>query len=80
MIYLSHYLNDQTPLYGGVEEITISKSTSINDGNTANTLHISIPNHAGTHIDVPKHFFNEGKSLSDYPASFWFFQKHNSLM
>ena len=75
MIYLSHYLNDQTPLYGGVKEITISKSTSINDGNTANTLHISIPNHAGTHIDVPKHFFNEGKSLSDYPATFWYFQK-----
>jgi len=48
--------------------------------NTANTLDISICNHAGTHIDVPKHFFNSGKSLSDYPASFWFFQKHNSLM
>ena len=38
-------------------------------------MHISMPNHAGTHLDVPKHFFNDGKTLSDYPASFWFFQK-----
>jgi len=75
LIYLNHSINNHTPLYGGVKEIIISKSTSINDGDTANTITISIPNHAGTHIDVPKHFFNDGKTLSDYPASSWFFQK-----
>ena len=75
MIYLSHQINNRTPLYGGVKGITISKSTSIREGDTANSMHLSMPNHAGTHIDLPKHFFNDGKTLSDYPASFWFFQK-----
>ena len=75
MIYLNHPLNNDTPLYGGVKEIKIIKSTSISEGDTANSIHFSMPNHVGTHIDVPKHFFDNGKTLSDYPASFWFFQK-----
>ena len=58
-----------------MKEIKIIKSTSISEGDTANSMHLSMPNHAGTHIDVPKHFFDNGKTLSDYPASFWFFQK-----
>ena len=32
-------------------------------------------NHIGTHIDFPNHFSNEGKKSSDYPPSFWVFNK-----
>jgi len=75
MIYLSHHLNEKTPLYGGENKIVIKKDNIIDKGKTANTLHISMPNHSGTHVDVPRHFFNDGNTLSDYPASFWVFQK-----
>ena len=32
-----------------------------------------MPNHTGTHVDVPKHFVNNGKSLTEYDPSFWIF-------
>lgn len=30
-----------------------------------------MPNHIGTHIDFPRHFAKNGKSLSDYSPEFW---------
>ncbi len=72
-IYLSHPLSNDTPLYGGVKKIKISLGSSIQAGDTANTLNLSLPNHSGTHIDVPYHFFEDGKKLTDYDASFWIF-------
>lgn len=30
-------------------------------------------NHIGTHIDFPKHFCNNGKSLNNYNDDFWLF-------
>mgnify|MGYP004001460503 CR=1 FL=1 len=72
-IYLSHPFSNDTPLYGGVKNIKISQASSIQAGDTANTLNLSFPNHSGTHIDVPYHFFEDGKKLTDYDASFWIF-------
>jgi arylformamidase len=72
-IYLSHPLSNDTPLYGGASDIKISKKSAIHDGDTANSLNLSFPNHSGTHIDVPYHFFDDGKKLTDYVASFWIF-------
>lgn len=75
-IYLSYFLNERTPAYGGAEGLVILENTgSIDKGNTANQLRISIPNHIGTHIDFPFHFSNSGKKCLDYPASFWLFNK-----
>jgi|APSaa5957512535_1039671.scaffolds.fasta_scaffold92591_2 arylformamidase len=72
-IYMSHPLFNDTPLYGGATDINISQADSIQAGATANTLNLSLPNHAGTHIDVPYHFFEDGNKLTDYGASFWIF-------
>ena len=74
--FLSYFLNDQTPAYGGAKGlVTLETTGSIDKGNTANQLRISIPNHIGTHIDFPFHFSNSGKKCVDYPASFWVFNK-----
>ena len=74
-VYLSHFINVSTPLYGGVSgKIKINQDSSIAHGDTANTLHLSLPNHVGTHIDFPYHFHRNGKKLNDYPASFWIFE------
>lgn len=74
--FLSHFINNDTPVYGGYEnQIEISKKSSIEDGDTANSLNIVFNNHVGTHIDFPFHFSNTGKKSSDYDASFWVFNK-----
>ena len=73
VVYLSHFLSGETPLYGGEKSIQVINKTSIKHGDTANTLNLVLPNHAGTHVDVPYHFFTEGKKLSDFDASFWVF-------
>lgn len=74
--YLSYFIDNNTPVYGGCEnEIQISQKSSISNGDTSNSLNIVINNHVGTHIDFPFHFSNNGKKSSDYDASFWIFNK-----
>ena len=72
---LSHPLDKNTPLYGGERSIEIIQKSAINNGDNANTLQLSFPNHAGTHIDVPFHFYSKGKKLTDYEPSHWIFNK-----
>jgi len=75
-IFLSYFLEESTPVYGGIPDtISFSTTSSISQGDTANSLKISLPNHAGTHLDFPFHFNNNGKSSSDYSAGFWIFNR-----
>ena len=75
-VYLSHFIDSETPVYGGARgEIIIEQIRSIDKGDTSNNLHFTFPAHIGTHIDFPSHFSNEGKKSNDYPPSFWIFHK-----
>lgn len=75
-IYLSYFIENNTPVYGGKEgTIHIEQSRSINKGDTTNELKISMPNHIGTHIDFPFHFSDKGKKSNDYPADYWISNK-----
>lgn len=74
-IYLSHFISDSTPLYGGANNIEIKKDKSISKNDSANTHLLSFPNHTGTHIDFPYHFSENGKTINDYNAEFWIFEK-----
>jgi arylformamidase len=74
-IFLSHNISSTTPLYGGEKTISFKTLSSIVSGDSANTLNITLPNHSGTHVDVPYHFFDDGKKITDYPASFWCFER-----
>jgi len=71
--YLSFYINNQTPIYGGEEIIKISQRGSILNGDNSNSKLLLLPNHTGTHIDFPNHFSEKGKTLNDYPSDFWIF-------
>lgn len=76
IIFLSHPLTEKTPSYGNRDKFIISKVSDISKGATANTSEwIFTNNHIGTHIDVPYHFDNEGKKISDYNANDWIFTK-----
>jgi arylformamidase len=75
-IYLSHFIDTNTPLYGGEKEkIKIKSIRSIDKGDTSNNLYFEFPGHIGTHIDFPFHFSNSGKKCNDYPPAFWIFNK-----
>lgn len=71
--YLSHFISPYTPLYGGATGINIKPDKQIHKGDSCNTLHCSFPNHISTHVDFPRHFSDEGKSLEDYQPEDWVF-------
>lgn len=73
-IYLSHLLDESTPVYGGGTSLKISKTSAIKEGATANSMNLAFPNHIGTHLDFPYHFFEEGNPAEAYDASFWHFE------
>lgn len=75
ILYLSHFLSENTPGYGGKKDVTIEKNSCLCSGDSSNSLKITLKNHVGTHIDLPRHFDKEGKALSSYSANFWFFSK-----
>jgi len=73
--YLSHYLSEKTPLYGNGKEIYFVPDKEIERGDSCNTTNLSFPNHSGTHIDFPYHFNPDGKTLNDFPVSYWQFDQ-----
>lgn len=74
-VRLSHELDEWTPAYGGGRGLEVVRSTSIAKGDTANTLLLTLPNHLGTHVDTPAHFFEDGAGLSDYQPDDWLFTR-----
>jgi kynurenine formamidase len=65
-ILLSYILSEKTPLYPGTPRLSLRHIRQIREKDTCNTAWISLSNHAGTHIDAPKHFWERGLSISDY--------------
>lgn len=74
-IPLSHWLNSDTPSYGNQGGFKRNSISSIKEGRTANSERWSFNNHIGTHIDFPKHFFENGESSSDFQNPFFIFNK-----
>lgn len=74
LAYLSHFLDEHTPLYGGAKGVSIIPDRDISNGDTANTKLVTLHNHSGTHIDFPNHFFVDGKKSNHYQANFWVFE------
>jgi len=73
ILLLSHILDEKTPTYGNRDKLSIESISAIFEGASANSSRwIFSSNHLGTHIDIPYHFFENGKTLTDYPNSFWF--------
>lgn len=72
-IYLSYVLNSETPVYANGQSLKIEKVKEIRKGDSCNTSFWRFPNHIGTHVDFPRHFDSEGKSMDIYSADFWVF-------
>ncbi len=74
--YLSHPLSPETPSYGNRDKVILDPKSSINNGDSSNTTDFRLTNnHIGTHIDVPKHFYKNGSTLTDVSPKDWLFSK-----
>lgn len=71
MIYLSHFIDNNSPVYGNDDGFQAKQLKSINAGDTANAQLWQLPNHLGTHIDLPRHFYTDGRRLDDFSASYF---------
>ncbi len=72
-IYLSHIIDNDTPTYGSEYTIDIKLVHSIEKGSIANESSIYSTTHIGTHIDLPYHFYKDGKTIESYAASYWIY-------
>jgi len=72
-VFLSHQINEKTPVYGNAESFKSETVNSMKKGNSCNSEKWFFSNHTGTHIDCPFHFSKNGKKINDYPPEFWIF-------
>ncbi|WP_292366049.1 MULTISPECIES: cyclase family protein [unclassified Methanoculleus] len=63
LIPISYPLNRAAPLYPGTEPLTISRVKSFEEGDAEEKSLITFSSHAGTHIDLPRHFCPDGGSV-----------------
>lgn len=61
------------PLYPGTPSVIVTPEKQIRKGDSCNTSLINISSHTGTHIDVPRHFIDSGRAISDYSLEEFFF-------
>lgn len=73
--FLSYFIDQNTPEYGGAHTLSIEPGNQISQGSSSNSHMLRLPNHVGTHIDFPYHFDENGKTINDYQAGFWVFNK-----
>ena len=52
----------------------INRVKSIKRGDSVNESKIELPLHAGTHIDFPVHFYENGQSLDSFSTENWILQ------
>jgi len=66
-LLMSYRVDENAPLYPGTPPIEFKEVKAIKEGDSCNTFIARVSNHAGTHIDAPKHFFESGHAISRYP-------------
>jgi len=54
-------------VYPGNPAISITSQQSISQGGSSNVSRLDFGSHTGTHVDAPKHFFNNGAGVDSIP-------------
>ena len=69
--FLSYSLSDNLSAYRNGERISVCRQSEISKGDTCNQSKVAVNLHFGTHVDFPWHFFDGGKTSSDFSADFF---------
>lgn len=72
---LSHVLTAATPVFGGGAGLVIEPRRIMPRGDSCNAVSLSFPNHLGSHVDAPRHFVADGRTVDDYLAGDWVFSR-----
>ncbi|GAB7024992.1 cyclase family protein [Geotalea toluenoxydans] len=66
---ISQTISDKLPAYPGDPPVRIEPVMRLDLGEPANVSAVSMCSHTGTHIDVPRHCFEDGLSVDLLPLS-----------
>jgi len=55
------------PVWPGDPPVTLEPVFQIGAGHRSNVSHLTLPTHAGTHIDPPRHFIADGATVDQIP-------------
>lgn len=69
IVRLSHHLSEQTPFYASLPKPHLKQIYDLNKGDSCNSFYLTTSNHAGTHVDAPRHFCREGRAITNYDLS-----------
>ncbi|MBF0188811.1 MAG: cyclase family protein [Magnetococcales bacterium] len=72
-IWLSHVTSSHTPAYGGGHAFQAVPDKQIAQGDSCNTKALRLSNHIGSHVDAPRHFVDDGRTVEDYTPEEWIF-------
>jgi arylformamidase len=60
-------LSAELPFYPGDFPVEISPWTRVSDGDSANVSRLTLCTHSGTHLDPPRHFYDQGLPVDEIP-------------
>jgi kynurenine formamidase len=69
LIRLSHPLSERTPFYSSLPKPRLEQIYDMRKGDVCNSFYLTTSNHAGTHVDAPRHFCSDGRDITDYDLS-----------
>jgi kynurenine formamidase len=75
LIKLSYNLSTSTPFYSGLPAPRLDQVYDLAKGDTCNSFYLTTSNHAGTHVDGPRHFNPEGRRIAEYELDELVFDK-----
>src|SRR6266511_3327410 len=67
MVDLSRIIYDGMPKIPILPDVHVQKFLSLDKGHPLNVTELSLPCHAGTHVDAPIHIVPKGKSIEELP-------------
>ncbi len=67
MIDLTQVIYDGMPKIPVLPDVHVQRCLSLEKGHPLNVTEISLPCHAGTHVDAPVHIYGNGKSIEEIP-------------
>src|SRR5688500_5850851 len=67
MVDLSRVIYDGMPKIPVLPDVHVQKFFSLDKGHALNVTQLSLPCHAGTHVDAPIHIVPNGKSIEEIP-------------
>ena len=67
MVDLSRVIYDGMPKIPALPDVHVQRFFSLEKGHALNVTELSLPCHAGTHVDAPIHIIPNGKSIEELP-------------